>query len=67
MGDMILLQLISDAEDGKFYERETGEELTIDEAIKVVQDIWRDMPQDYYSWDLMKVVFKDATEHSMDI
>jgi len=46
-------------DDGKFVENETGKELSEEEAIKVVQECWRDMPMDYYSWDLEKVVFID--------
>lgn len=46
-------------DDGKLVENETGEELTEEEAIKVVQEHWKDMPMDYYSWDLEKIVFID--------
>lgn len=46
-------------DDDKLVENETDKELTEEEAIKVVQDCWRDMPMDYYSWDLEKVVFID--------
>lgn len=46
-------------DDGKLVENETGEELTEEEAIEVVQECWRDMPMDYYSWDLEKIIFKE--------
>lgn len=62
MTDMILLKLKSYHEDGKFIENETDNELTEEEAIKVVQECWRDMLMDYYSWDLEKVIFKVNTE-----
>ena len=51
-------------DDSKLVENETGEELTEEEAIKVVQEFWRDMPMDYYSWDLEKVVFTDNTKEN---
>lgn len=51
-------------DDSKLVENETGEELTEEEAIKVVQECWRDMPMDYYSWDLEKVVFTDNTKEN---
>lgn len=44
--------------DGKLVENETDKEFTEEEAIKVVQECWRDMPMDYYSWDLEKIIFK---------
>ena len=55
-----MIQLKSYREDGKYIENETNKELTEEEAIKVVQECWRDMPMDYYSWDLEKVVFKNG-------
>ena len=51
-----------DIMDGKFVENETDKELTVEEAIKVVQECWRDMPMDYYSWDLEKIIFKGVEE-----
>lgn len=59
---ILLISLKSNRDDGKFVENETGEELSEEEAIKVVQECWRDMPMDYYSWDLEKVIFKDLRE-----
>jgi hypothetical protein len=56
---VLLIKLASYREDGKFVENETGKELSEEEAIKVVQEFWRDMPRDYYSWDLEKVTFND--------
>lgn len=58
---LFFIELKSYREDGKFVENETGEELTEEEAIKAVQECWRDMPMGYYSWDLEKVVFIDNT------
>lgn len=55
--EMVFLALKSYRDDGKFVENETDNELTIDEAIKIVQETWGDMPTDYYSWDLEKVIF----------
>ena len=46
-------------DDGKLVENETNEELTEEEAIKVVQECWRDMPMGYYSWDLEKIIFEE--------
>lgn len=54
--DVLFIMLKSYRDDGKFVDNETGEELTEEEAIKVVQECWRDMPMGYYSWDLEKVV-----------
>ena len=59
---ILFIALKSYRDDGKFVENETGEELSEEEAIKVVQECWRDMPMDYYSWDLEKVIFKDLRE-----
>lgn len=56
----ILLEPVSDRDDGKFIDYDSGEELTLDEVIEVIQDYWRDMPMDYCSWDLKKVVFKEG-------
>ena len=56
----LFIMLKSNRDDGKFIENETGEELTIEEAIKVVQECWRDMLMDYYSWDLEKIIFKEG-------
>ena len=56
---VLLIKLASYREDGKFVENETDKELSEEEAIKVVQECWRDMPMDYYSWDLEKVIFND--------
>ena len=53
------IALKSNRDDGKFIENESGQELTEEEAIKIVQDCWRDMPIDYYSWDLEKIVYFD--------
>lgn len=50
--DLIMFTAISYRDDGKFIENETNRELSKDEIIKVVKDTWRDMPADYYSWDL---------------
>ena len=58
--EVLFIMLKSYRDDGKFIENETGEELTIEEAIKVVQECWRDMPMDYYSWDLEKIIFKEG-------
>ena len=58
MDTVILLKLKSYDGEGKFLENETGKELMEEEAIEVVQEFWRDMPMDYYSWDLEKVFFK---------
>ena len=55
--EMVFLALKSYRDDGKFVENETDNELTIDEAIKIVQETWGDMPADYYSWNLEKVNF----------
>ena len=55
--EMVFLALKSYRDDGRFVENETDNELTIDEAIKVVQELWDDMPADYYSWKLEKVIF----------
>ena len=60
--EVLFIMLKSYRDDGKFIENETGEELTIEEAIKVVQECWRDMPMDYYSWDLEKIIFKELQE-----
>ena len=62
MKQIMLIQLESYRDDGKFVENETDNELTEEEAIKVVQEFWRDMPMDYYSWDLKKVIFKGVDE-----
>ena len=62
MKQIMLIQLESYRDDGKFVENETDNELTEEEAIKVVQESWRDMPMDYYSWDLKKVIFKEVDE-----
>lgn len=58
--EVLFIMLKSNRDDGKFIENETGEELTIEEAIEVVQECWRDMPMDYYSWDLEKIIFKEG-------
>ena len=47
-------------DDGKLVENETGEELTEEEAIEVVQECWRDMLKAYYSWDLEEIIFKEG-------
>lgn len=52
----------SNRSDGKLVENETDKEFTEEEAIKVVQECWRDMPMDYYSWDLEKVIFKGVED-----
>lgn len=54
----ILLEIESWREDGKFVENETEHEFTLEEAADVVIDIWDDVPGDYYSWNLKKVIFK---------
>ena len=54
-----ILALKSNRDDGKFIENETGKELSEEEAIKVVQECWRDMGMDYYSWDLEEIIFKE--------
>ena len=60
IGEIVsFIALKSNRDDGKFIENESGQELTEEEAIKIVQDCWRDMPIDYYSWDLEKVVYFD--------
>lgn len=56
MSETLFIRLKSYRDDGKFVENETDEELTIEEAIKVVQECWRDMPMAYYSWDLEKII-----------
>lgn len=53
--DLIMFEAISYRDDGKFIINETNRELSKDEVIKVVKDTWRDMPADYYSWDLEEV------------
>lgn len=57
---MLVIALKSNRDDGKFVENETGEELSEEEAIKVVQECWRDVPMDYYSWDLEEIIFKEG-------
>ena len=59
MNNICLIRLVSYRDDGKFVENETDEELSLEQAIEVVQECWRDMPMDYYSWDLEKIIFKD--------
>lgn len=61
MSDKIFLEIVSYREDGKLVENETDKELSVDEAVKVVQECWDDMPAGYYSWKLEKVIFKDRT------
>ena len=39
-------------DDGKLIEIETGQELTVDEAINIVCEDWNDMGADYYSFNL---------------
>ena len=56
---MLVIVLKSNRDDGKFIENETGKELSEEEAIKVVQECWRDMGMDYYSWDLEEIIFKE--------
>ena len=56
---ILFIALKSNRDDGKFVENETDKELSEEEAIKIVQECWRDMPMDYYSWDLEKVIFKE--------
>ena len=56
---VLFIKLKSYRTDGKFVENETDKELTEEEAIKVVQECWRDMPMDYYSWDLEMCVFEE--------
>ncbi len=51
----ILLEAVSYREDGKFIENETDMELSAEEVVKVIQEMWDDMPADYYSWHLEKV------------
>lgn len=63
MTEILFIGLKSYRDDGKFVENETDKELTIEEAIKVVQECWRDMPMDYYSWDLEKIIFKGVGEY----
>ena len=52
----IILEAVSYRDDGKFVEIESDTELSEEEVIKVIQEIWDDMPADYYSWHLEKVV-----------
>lgn len=40
MSDKIFLEIVSYREDGKLVENESDEELTMEEAVKVVQDGW---------------------------
>lgn len=56
----IFIEIESRAEDGKFYDLSTMEELTEEEAIDVIIDYWDDMPADYFSWGLRKVYFKEG-------
>lgn len=56
---VLFIKLKSYRDDGKFVENETDKELTEEEAIKVVQECWRDMPMGYYSWDLEMCVFEE--------
>lgn len=62
MSERYFIELESYRDDGKLVENETDEELTIEEAIKVVLECWRDMPMDYYSWDLKPILFKEDIE-----
>ena len=62
MTEILFIGLKSYRDDGKFVENETDKELTVEEAIKVVQECWRDMPMDYYSWDLEKIICKGVEE-----
>ena len=62
MSEILFIRLKSYRDDGKFVENETDKELTVEEAIKVVQECWRDMPMDYYSWDLEKIIFKGVED-----
>ena len=58
MKHKFFIELQSNHDDGKFIENETGKELTEEEAIQIVQEYWKDMPMDYYSWNLQKICFK---------
>lgn len=60
--ETIFIQLKSNRDDGKFVDNETGEEFTLEEAIKVTQEFWDDMPRFYYSWGLEKIIFKDYND-----
>ena len=57
----ILIRLKSNRKDGKFIDIETGEEHTLEEAIDMVIDYWEDMPSDYHSWGLEKIIFENIS------
>lgn len=60
MKKVFFIKVTSYRDDGKFVENETGDELTEEEAVEIVQEYWEDMPSDYYSWNLEKVIFKES-------
>ena len=60
MSDKIFLEIVSYREDGKLVENESDEELTMEEAVKVVQDGWVFMLANYYSWTLKPIIFKEG-------
>lgn len=59
-GDMFFLTVVSRADNGKFLDIEADEEVTREEAVDIVKEMWNDKPSDYYSWNVEKVIFKDA-------
>lgn len=63
----IFIEIESYLEDGKFIENETGVEFSKEEAIEVVQEYWRDMATDYFSWDLKKVYFNYDNSYEDDL
>lgn len=60
MTEKILIELKSYRDDGKFFENETDEELSLEQAVDCVIAYWGDMGSTYYSWDCEKVVFKEC-------
>lgn len=59
MSKTILIQLKSYRDDGKFFENETDEEMSLEEAVDCVIEYWGDMGSTYYSWDCEKIIFED--------
>lgn len=59
MSQTILIQLKSYRDDGKFVEVETGEEMSLEEAVDCVIEYWGDMGATYYSWECEKIIFEN--------
>lgn len=58
MNDCYFVKVKSYREDGKFIEHESGNELTEEEAVEAIIDLWNDIGTDYGSWEAEKIIFK---------